>query len=383
MLHQRHAVLALLALCLVVSGRFLLLGGIDQLQKGILLVGTVLLALRLGVEGRRLLFLAAFTIGVYVASVLKYAYAERHGTGRLIVSYLSLATPFLVVALRVAAADRDAILRLVAALPYISVIIGLLLVPTGLKPWVDEYTGAFRLRGALIAPHFAMLCVGSVLAGSLLFFSRASRWGAWAAIGSVLLALASGTRGASAAALLAVLPLVYSFLKAEVKSKRQVFVAAIVVLAVGAVAAAAVNIVMRNQQQLQSEAFNLSGRSVAWQYFWIEFKASPWWGYGLGAVTSLTKDIATNNLSSFVVPHNEFLRFMVDLGAVGAGLFFCGYYVALWMHFRSRGVQHRRLALLFVLAMTIYSSIDNTFSTPQMAVTWMCVLLAWPRKAAT
>jgi O-antigen ligase len=92
-----------------------------------------------------------------------------------------------------------------------------------------------------------------------------------------------------------------------------------------------------------TEHLEMSSRDEIWPFYLREFRLSPWFGRGLGAgyvagVEALP-DLARTT------PHNEYLHFLVEGGAVGFGL--CVAAIALWYRRLLQGVRaHDRLFLL-------------------------------------
>src|SRR3989338_9172140 len=89
----------------------------------------------------------------------------------------------------------------------------------------------------------------------------------------------------------------------------------------------------------------------------------------LQLTTPLTsQDEATSNLSLFVVPHNEYLRFIVDLGFIGASVFFVLIALELFGIYKTHAIHVKKIVLPMLFGIAIYAFSDNLFSTLQFSV---------------
>jgi O-antigen ligase len=108
---------------------------------------------------------------------------------------------------------------------------------------------------------------------------------------------------------------------------------------------------------------NMEGREVFWAVILKAFTTSPIYGLGLGSSTAIIQ--ATFPREAGLVPHNEYLRLLADLGVVGTVLFF----VAIahwWGGALSAGRSQDKLVREFalpatagILAWAVISITDN------------------------
>lgn len=61
-----------------------------------------------------------------------------------------------------------------------------------------------------------------------------------------------------------------------------------------------------------------SGRRYMAEILLVEIANKPWWGHGANASEELILKLSDGQLTH---PHNDWLRFLYDYGAVGAGIF--------------------------------------------------------------
>src|SRR5690606_31538285 len=152
-------------------------------------------ALRWGVSARRTL---PFVTLVSVALVSALANGTDHvglmEQGR---SLMGFALGWLAFSVKWPKESAQSTLLSLALLPVASVIIGVLLEPLLGIRWLGvEYSGAIRLRGALIAAHLAMLGVwGAYAAVALLYLNRRASTAFWLAPICMLLVGLTVTRG--------------------------------------------------------------------------------------------------------------------------------------------------------------------------------------------
>jgi O-antigen ligase len=263
------------------------------------------------------------------------------------------------------------IANVIIALPIISVFASIALFPiSGKAPWSIEYTGAYRLTGYLPPAHLAMLCVAAIMICSFKMSEGTQKMG-YLTLGTLLLILlATGTRGALIAGITAAIP--------QIKIPRtlnSLLITFILTIPIGLVGGKALdNILFRNTQQTDYEQINLSGRSTAWAFFLEKSGDAFYFGKGLGAVTKVTKDETQHNLHFFVTPHNEYLRFLYDIGLVGLLLLITGS-VIFYLKIKNKLPENEKNAFLAIaLSFAIYSGIDNTFGTPQFLIPFFLIL---------
>jgi O-antigen ligase len=121
---------------------------------------------------------------------------------------------------------------------------------------------------------------------------------------------------------------------------------------------------LRRNIGIGEAGLNTSGRVTGWDYFWNVAMTSPWFGRGLGAGSVASEGV----LSGFSVPHNEYLRFIVDGGGVGLLIMLAGYGAAFQQVLSRKGEASRGVLVVVMVCVAVYAFVDNTFSTAQFTV---------------
>ena len=345
--------LALGLLCVAVRPEVLLGGTIEQLDWGVarslLVVGLAANAVRYGVRRQANWPLAA----LLAVLVLSSAFGELHAklTPLLMLEgFAVLALPFAFTSVVLAPGSRRGYGALIAVLPLLSALFGVLLglaEPTPSWGFGGSFDGSYRLGGALgNAEAFALLA----LAGFAVALHEATRpgrpYGGWLAVINLALVVLSGTRMTILAA--AVLLAAYGSLSPalrELLRRRRWFV--------GCAAAALVATVAIYWPSLQLRLFasdgtslNMSGRDDLAGFYLEEFLLSPWFGRGLGVAYVAGADWLAGWTRN--TPHNEYLHLLVAGGAVGGLL--CAAAIVLWYRLLLRTVSENDRPFLLALA---------------------------------
>lgn len=265
--------------------------------------------------------------------------------------------------------QSERLLHLIQYLPLICVVMGIASMPFGGRPWRLE-NGVFRLAGTASPAHLAMLCFGAIAATSLLYSSKARRvdWFLGGAA-AVIMAL-TGTRAglvASAITLLSTLSVV-----SKIKSSGALMGAYAGAIGVAVTFGVAVSRGIERSYGGAGGQLDSSGRFTAWKFFYARFQESPIFGHGMGSVLDMHKFSSDWQVRFFTVPHNEYLRFMVDLGLLGSGLFLIS---QIWIFYIVWKGSTTRLWLFFMLvAHLLYSYFDNTYGTVQYSILYFTLL---------
>lgn len=264
----------------------------------------------------------------------------------------TLALPWLVPQVRLPPERRHLLAFAVALTPLFSVGLGWVL-GCGALPVIDNW----RLQGATNAGWLAFLAY----AGFAICLHEAAR-GRWALFGPLALvdfgiAVLSGGRMGVLACI--VCALAYAILSPDINRRLgRLGLAALVVGA--AAAAAAIFLVLPIMQARMIEpggfAINMSGRDQIWTRYFGEFLTGPIFGLGLGA--------ASSPRNYFDLPHNEYLRILVEGGLVGFTLFAVA--VLFWARQLIRRVQggDRAFVVALLLSFATYALTDNVLLMP-------------------
>ncbi len=117
--------------------------------------------------------------------------------------------------------------------------------------------------------------------------------------------------------------------------------------------------------------------------YWTTFKASPWFGYGLGAFSSFNAVSMTSknavDLSTLGAAHNVYLQWLLQMGVTGAVCMFAA--VGLILFATIRGVARRStqqaigLACIAIAAVfAVHGLVDYALEAPSMAALFSVLL---------
>lgn len=239
---------------------------------------------------------------------------------------------------------------------------------------VDEDSGVPRLQGASIPAHLAMLALVGIASGlclvSMRGVDRNPRTYLWVGLNLVIL-VATATRGALVVGAAMVLAFIVHALLVNRRVSRRARSTAWLLSGIGIVAmvVALPELIRRSMGNSYEGAFNTSGRDQAWEFFFRLASQNPYTGKGLGFATVAVELYAPPHVQKqFVAPHNEYIHLVLD----GGIFLLIGLLVAMLAAFyaaaRAQRGTVRWVIAAFGAAFVFWSSIDNTFSTPQFTV---------------
>lgn len=223
--------------------------------------------------------------------------------------------------------------------------------------FVTEFTGAFRLSAGIDPAHFAIIIFYSVCFTVFEAHLR-KRLDVLSLVLLLLLIVLTGARG----------PLIASFIVClslySLRSNKEV----VSFLKIGTIPMLLVfgyfigNILHRTFNE-EVEGMNLSGREYAWEFLINSFDKFNFFGRGLGAVTVSTAFEEENNISAFVAPHNEYIRFWYDLGILGVVLFFVNFLSMANKSFLRYRKDYGYFGFFLLVSILFFCFFDNVFST--------------------
>jgi len=364
--------------------------GNPQIWKGLLYVALFPLLYLRGVRREYLLVFAAYGVATAM-SRLAGTPVEGLSLGQTLSSLMTLCIAWIYVAVAWDWERDQVFLKVIAALPLVSVFLGLLLTPAG---WSVFQSGSPpRLEGAAISALLGGVGVGATSAS--IFLWRRSGWrpAIWLGLFSALCVFASLGRGAIIALLMAGAPQAWRFMRHLLRQTGGwtylkllfgglVLLVAVFALALPGLQKRAETGVSYNAETRTLEKSAGSGRTDAWHSFYKLAEENLAFGRGMGA-----GPIAKIPQQGFTAQHNEYLRLLLELGYVGGLLVLFSMIIVLWRLVRSAPAVVRPDAIALVLAFAVYSATDNTLTARHLAVALLGTLAigvapAWSRATA-
>jgi len=288
-------------------------------------------------------------------------------------SCLGSVAPFAFCFCRLPSGWPDAIVRATKWVPVLAVLACLPLAMAGLRPLFVDSGGA-RLAGLGHPAFLAGVCLPAIYA-CLIEVYRLGRGGDIALLAvNMLILLLTGARAPLAYAVLVAALTLLSVPSGRFSAEQRRLLLLLAGLAAPLLALFAANLTaVRLFNLLETEAADLSGRTLLWPAFQAAAAQSPWVGWGIGAGNwVIPPDGAVARLLHTWAAHNEYLRISVEGGQIGLGLLISLF--ALWVMRATAplAVADRRIMRLAFIAFALNAATDNVLiSTPA------CVLITF------
>jgi hypothetical protein len=351
--------------------------GSQQVYKSLLYLAVLpMIALR-GVRGRYALPLIAYLIVTTTAEIAG-THPDNLTPGQTASSLATLCIGwvFLIVAWDW---ERDhRFLKLIAALPVLSVVVGAALTPLGWKVF-QPYASPPRLQGAEIAALLGGTAVASTVAAIVLYRRAGWRPAVPLGISAVVVTAASLGRGAITALIIAAAPAGFRIVRGLLgrKGGESYLKFLVAGLAISAVVAFAVvpalnsraNSVSYNAITHTATKDSTSGRVEAWRQFYQAAEVNLVWGRGMG-----TGPIIKIGQVGFQAQHNEYLRMVLEVGYAGGILLLIAMIIAVTRVLRDTPAIVRADAIALAVALAVYSATDNTLTSRHLAVPFLATL---------
>jgi O-antigen ligase len=271
----------------------------------------------------------------------------------LLAAALSFALPWCLVHVALQPGSRAHYARLIALLPALCVIAGAMLDFLEIHPLVSGSKGrGARLQGASNAGWLAFLAfTGFGIALHEAVRRRGVDFACLAAL-NVVIAILSGGRMALVAS--AILAATYVLLMPALRA-RAALLGLLAVVATGGLLAL-LQWPMHELAHDQSRLLDLNGRDRIWLGYLDQFLVAPMFGRGLGA--------AEHGASYHHLPHNEYLRLLVDGGLVGALVYGLAVLAWAWRVLDLIRPGERPFAWALLLALGVYAFTGNVLIMP-------------------
>jgi O-antigen ligase len=321
---------------------------VSPVHKALLAIALVGHALRYGLNAgvRNWPALAA---GLLLVQSLLVAGPDL-SLGDMVLVAFGLALPFAFAQLVVTPDSRGGYAVLIMLLPVLCLLGGGVAAVLDLYPMHTDYV---RVQGASNSGWFAFLAyIGFAVALHEAVRAASARLAYLAAL-DLSLVIVSGGRMALLACVVHALAYVFALGRGRAGLSR--FTRPFLIGGGLVVLVFALYLPLLVQRSLEDGGLDLSGRGGIWAGFLGDALASPAFGQGLGA---------TAQGSYFDLPHNEYLRLLVEVGALGS-LLFAGA-VLLWGRevLKSAMAEDRPFLIALFTALALYATTDNVLIMP-------------------
>jgi O-antigen ligase len=271
----------------------------------------------------------------------------------LLAAALSLALPWCLVHVALQPGSRVHYALLIALLPALCVLAGGALELLDVHQLFSGSKGrGARLQGASNAGWLAFLAfIGFAVAVHEAMRRRSIYFGCLAAFNVVIAMLSGGRMGLAACGILAA---TYALLTPALHA-RAALLGLLAVIAGGGVLAV-VQLSLHGLIQNPDQLLDLNGRERIWLDYLDQFLAAPLFGRGLGA--------AEHVASYHDLPHNEYLRLLVDGGLIGALLYGAAVLVWAWRVLDLIRPGERAFLWALFLALGAYALTANILIMP-------------------
>lgn len=334
-------------------------------------------------------------VGFSVMLFFSFAFASRHPIltpFQSVQSYFAFILGALLFEICKPANLRRAMLNVLPYIALLSIFLGLVFDIVGWYTFYRiDFTGAYRIQGAMGPSQLAMLALNGIYITSL--GKRTPRHRTSLYLLNYGIVVFSGTRGALIAASLALVVLVLvQFWKVRRDASGDIRRIVYTVIA-GMIVLNALYLPEHYQRWTYShpsdleffsedsedavspmESLNSSGRFTVWRFFYNEAKENILFGRGIGAGTIANQGQVHR---AFQTPHNEYIRLLIDGGYIGLALGVAGYIGVMLILLKGRSLEDKVSILAVFGSFAFLSLVDNTLSTQQYIVLfWMYLALA-------
>jgi hypothetical protein len=269
------------------------------------------------------------------------------------IAALGLALPWSLPEVAVEPGMRARYALLIALLPCLCVALGLALHAAGLHTAYTSSTYRWlRLHGASNAGWLACLAlVGFAIALHEAIRTRRAGFAYLAGINVVIGVLTGGRMGVGAGV---VFTIVYCLLDERIRARLRR--ARWSRIGLGLATLLLLGWLVTQSYHEPEDSLDMSGRDTIWAGYFEQFRQSPTFGHGIGATELIT--------NYFKLPHNVYLRLLVEGGVVGF-LLYAGALV-LWARQLNARIDPSERAFVHALwlALAVYALTDNILTMP-------------------
>lgn len=328
----------------------------NPIEKGILIVAGLIYVASRRREDKNLVLLAALLSAVTLTAM--FCTFPLFTWNRFARSAVSLLAFLLLLCAWPTKSDRRFVLTVLAFAPLAAVALGCCYQIVGLRKLFEvDFLGTTRLGGSIGPAFLGALAATGATAAAFLYGDRLkTSWLALAAVDIGLAAL-SGSRMAFVVGVC-----VTGFV---MLAQRKNFLFRFVIVVYGTAALGAFLVLFSDQILKRLNSNTMSGRELIWNEVQGYIARYPRLGIGLGHQMDILSANATV-MTHTVAAHNEYLRFTVELGYVGATVFALLFLSMLIVLITSPRMRQPVTFAVACIAFLIFSFTDNTFSVPHV-----------------
>ena len=326
----------------------------NPLEKGLLIIAALIYCATRIRENNNFVLLAAIvasaTLGAIFCSFPLFTW------NRFARSLISLLAFLLFLCAWPTAKDRRFVMLVLALAPLTAIVLGGGYQVLGLRKLFEvDVLGTTRLGGSVGPAYLGAIAATGATAAAFLYGDRMRGIFMLLAATNVGIAALSGSRMAFAVAVAGT-----GFVTL---AQRKNFLFRTVVIVYGSAALGAFLVLFSDQILKRLGSNTMSGREMIWNEVRGYILRYPKLGIGLGHQMDILSNSATV-LTHTVAAHNEYLRFTVELGFLGATVFAALFLGMLAVILRSPRMHQPGVFAVIALAFLVFSFTDNTFSVP-------------------
>jgi hypothetical protein len=252
--------------------------------------------------------------------------------------------------------DRDFMLLIAACFPLVSVLLGSIYDAVGISHlWMTDYLGTRRLSANIGPAFLGGAGYTGAVAASYLVLRKKPRY--------LLLALVNATITMLTASRMPT-ALAFGVTGAVLFMETRSAVFRVLIVFYGCVAVAGLLFLLGDQLMARVSSDSMSGRDVIWNEINAYVHRFPYFGIGLGHQMDILS-ARTSATTRTIAAHNEYLRFTVEVGYIGASILGCAFIAMLVNLLRHPLLTNKWAFLLVCASFFVYSATDNTFSVAQ------------------
>lgn len=346
---------------------------IDFVIKVLMLI-TVIICLFIYGFDKRFIKLWSIILLFFIIILFNSKFSTYYTFYDMISSFLSLMIGLLCYSVNWPGSYQLKPLKFLSLMPIISIILGLIFLPTGLVPLFSRYDGS-GLGGISLATNLSFFCVVGIMSSTALFKETKEKKYRILSYVNFFIVLMTLTRGGIIACTILLAPDFYNWLKESSKNQSKFIFSIISFIPIATIIGWITPKIM--ERTFSDGALNTSGRLDAWNYI-ISLIQNRWIGNGLGNLKTLVNDPVLKQ--GFTAAHNEYVRIYFETGIIGFTIHLVIFCFIFSIARKKVYLELKTLVVTSMLCFMIYSFTDNTITNFRFWVPYLFVLSLISRK---